>query len=77
MNSLLPVAPYTPAPPQNPKPCRECGADLMRERHVATCPELAEIHRLAFDPEGKRLENHLAAATRRAFRAWLAAGRSF
>lgn len=74
---LLPAAPYMPAPPVDGKPCERCGADMVREPHVGTCPELGEIRRLAFDAAGKRLEDLLATCTRRAFKAWLAAGRSF
>lgn len=78
MTALLePIAPYEPPPPVEAKPCRECGADLMRERHLASCPELGEIRRLALDLEGRRLEDLLATATRRAWRSWTRAGCAF
>lgn len=80
---LAPVAPYVGPPPDArpaQKPCVDCGADLMRERHVRACPQNGEIRRLAFepcDPAARRLEQLLADSTRRAWRAWARAGYDF
>lgn len=74
---LEPRAPYAGPTAVDARPCGDCGADVMQGGHVGTCPELGEIRRLCLDRAGRALEDLLAAATRRAWRAWTAAGGTF
>lgn len=63
-----------PTPPS--RACRSCGEDLMRAPHATRCPARADVLRVSLDAEGKRMEDLLAACTRRALSSWVASGRA-
>lgn len=71
-----PPPPYVPPPAAASRPCPGCGSDTLRRPCDPVCPQRGEIHRVSLDAEGMRLEGILAAATRRAWRAWVKAGRA-
>ena len=55
--------------------CRACGEDLFLSPHAPRCPDRAEIYlSITSSPSVRRLEDLLAACTRKAWRASLLNG---
>jgi len=51
--------------------CPGCRQDLMQGPCAPSCPELARVHRISFDPEGRRAEAALEQVNQKALEAWL------